>query len=45
MHLITSPFPRVWHTLDDDLSAIDMNMVSNFKKIMMVFLHEYFHFG
>eukprot|EP00731_Ephydatia_muelleri_P027429 Em0019g302a len=42
LHLITVPFPSVWHQLSDDASAIDRATVSNFKKIIMVFLHEYF---
>lgn len=43
LHLITYPFPAVWHTHRDDASAIDWVFVSNFRKILFVFLHEYFH--
>jgi glutaminyl-peptide cyclotransferase len=43
VHLITYPFPNVWHKLSDNAKAIDWTFVSNFRKIMTVFLHEYFH--
>ena len=43
VHLITYPFPHVWHTVDDNAGAIDKTFVSNFRKILAVFLHEYFH--
>lgn len=43
VHIIPVPFPKVWHTTDDDRSGIDPDVVQNFKKIFMVFLHEYFH--
>ena len=43
VHLITYPFPRVWHTARDNADAIDKTFVSNFRKILAVFLHEYFH--
>ena len=43
VHLITYPFPRVWHTANDNADAIDKTFVSNFRKILAVFLHEYFH--
>lgn len=43
VHLITYPFPRVWHKAGDNADAIDWKFVSNFRRIMMVFLHEYFH--
>ena len=43
VHLIPVPFPNVWHTLHDNRAAIDETMVTNLKKIFMVFLHEYFH--
>ena len=43
VHLITYPFPHVWHTVNDNANAIDKTFVSNFRKILAVFLHEYFH--
>ena len=43
VHLISYPFPRVWHQTTDNANAIDWVFVSNFRKIMLVFLHEYFH--
>ena len=42
LHLIPYPFPTVWHTRNDDLSAIDINTVDNFSKIMNVFVADYF---
>lgn len=43
VHLIAYPFPSVWHKTSDNAQAIDWTFVSNFRKIMLVFLHEYFH--
>ena len=43
VHLIAYPFPSVWHKASDNAQAIDWTFVSNFRKIMLVFLHEYFH--
>ncbi len=43
IHIIPAPFPRVWHKVSDNMSAIDKNTVQNFKKILMVFLYEYFY--
>ncbi len=43
VHLITYPFPSVWHKVGDNANAIDWTFVSNFRKIVIVFLHEYFH--
>lgn len=42
VHLITHPFPHAWHTLEDNGDIIDRDMVENFRKILTVFLHEYF---
>ena len=43
VHLITYPFPNVWHRPSDNAGAINWTFVSNFRKILTVFLHEYFH--
>ena len=43
VHLITYPFPEVWHKTTDNAQAIDWTFVSNFRKILTVFIHEYFH--
>nr|CAG8572403.1 15212_t:CDS:2 [Entrophospora candida] len=45
LHLIADPFPIVWHTLSDDISAIDPNTVHNLNLIFGVFLAEYFDIG
>ena len=42
VHLIPYPFPSVWHTRNDDISAIDMNTLDNFSRIMNVFVADYF---
>merc|ERR1719342_1811691 len=41
LHLISAPFPRVWHTVMDDRSAIDSKKIENFNKILRVFVAEY----
>lgn len=41
LHLIPTSFPPVWHTIDDDGRHINPSSVSNFNKIMRVFIVEY----
>ncbi|GBP39890.1 Glutaminyl-peptide cyclotransferase [Eumeta japonica] len=43
LHVIPTPFPRVWHTAADDHSALDYNTIENLNKIMRVFVAEYLH--
>ncbi|XP_075973206.1 glutaminyl-peptide cyclotransferase-like [Anticarsia gemmatalis] len=43
LHIIPSPFPSVWHTAADDLSALDFKTIENLNKIMRVFVAEYLH--
>uniref|UniRef100_U5ERI0 Glutaminyl-peptide cyclotransferase n=1 Tax=Corethrella appendiculata TaxID=1370023 RepID=U5ERI0_9DIPT len=43
LHLITSPFPNVWHKKEDDREAIDFVTVDNLNKIFRVFVAEYLH--
>ncbi|KAG6464198.1 hypothetical protein O3G_MSEX014344 [Manduca sexta] len=43
LHVIPSPFPSVWHTADDDLSALDFKTIENLNKIFRVFIAEYLH--
>ncbi|KAJ8730328.1 hypothetical protein PYW07_017366 [Mythimna separata] len=43
LHLIPSPFPSVWHTPADDMSALDFNTIENLNKILRVFVAEYLH--
>ena len=42
LHLIPYPFPSVWHTQNDNLAAIDLEVIDNFSKIMNVFVADYF---
>ncbi|KPJ08325.1 Glutaminyl-peptide cyclotransferase [Papilio machaon] len=43
VHVIPNPFPHVWHTADDDMSALDFNTIDNLNKIFRVFVAEYLH--
>lgn len=37
LHLITSPFPAVWHTPRDDMQALDFHRIDNLARIFRVF--------
>jgi len=41
LHLIPTPFPSVWHTFDDDLSALDEHVIEDLQKILVRFLLKY----
>ncbi|XP_028321144.1 glutaminyl-peptide cyclotransferase-like a [Gouania willdenowi] len=41
LHIITTPFPHFWHTLDDTEENMHRPTVENLTKIMAVFLSEY----
>ncbi|KAI9551396.1 hypothetical protein GHT06_021729 [Daphnia sinensis] len=41
LHLITTPFPDVWHTNGDNKSALDYNTIDDLNKILRVFVVEY----
>ncbi|KXJ89807.1 glutaminyl-peptide cyclotransferase [Microdochium bolleyi] len=41
LHIITSPFPRVWHTMDDDGEHLDMPTVHDWAKITLAFTMEW----
>ncbi|KDR73552.1 hypothetical protein GALMADRAFT_71864 [Galerina marginata CBS 339.88] len=43
LHLISEPFPRVWHTLADDASALDAPTLRRWNLILRVFMSEYLH--
>ncbi|XP_028027931.1 glutaminyl-peptide cyclotransferase-like [Bombyx mandarina] len=43
LHVIPSPFPSVWHTAGDDMTALDFNTIENLNKIFRVFVAEYLH--
>lgn len=44
LHLITIPFPSVWHTLQDDEEVLDPQSIEDLRKILHQFVLEYFHF-
>lgn len=41
LHVIAEPFPRVWHTLRDDASALDLPTMRRWNLILRVFMSEY----
>jgi len=41
MHLIASPFPKVWHTQADDRSALDFDTIENLSKVFRLFVARY----
>ncbi|KAJ7342069.1 hypothetical protein JRQ81_008627 [Phrynocephalus forsythii] len=45
LHLIPSPFPRVWHTMEDTEENLDKPTVDNLNKILQVFVLEYLNLG
>jgi len=43
LHLISHPFPSVWHTVNDNEAALDYPTINNFGKILRCFVVEYLH--
>jgi len=41
LHVISNPFPRVWHTLADDGSALSIPALRRWNRILRVFTAEY----
>ena len=41
LHMITSPFPSVWHTLQDNEDALDYQTSEYLGKILRVFVYGY----
>ncbi|KAI3321272.1 peptidase family M28 [Xylariaceae sp. AK1471] len=41
LHLIATPFPTVWHTMDDDGAHLDMPTVRDWARIMTAFALEW----
>ena len=41
LHMIASPFPSVWHTLNDNSDALDMRTIDYLNKILRVFVYGY----
>ncbi|XP_029923579.1 glutaminyl-peptide cyclotransferase-like a [Myripristis murdjan] len=44
LHVITTPFPQFWHTLDDTEENMHRPTVENLTKVLAVFLAEYLGF-
>ncbi|KAL8572375.1 hypothetical protein ACOMHN_023144 [Nucella lapillus] len=43
LHLISTPFPRVWHKKEDDGEHLDFNLIDNFSRIFRVFISNLMH--
>ncbi|KAF8643782.1 hypothetical protein AX16_008801 [Volvariella volvacea WC 439] len=43
LHLIADPFPRVWHQLSDNASALDIPTMRRWNIVLRVFISEYLH--
>lgn len=41
LHLISTPFPAVWHKLSDNLANIHYNTIDDLNKILRVYVCEY----
>ncbi|KAM4694611.1 glutaminyl-peptide cyclotransferase [Discoglossus pictus] len=41
LHLIPSPFPNVWHTMEDNEENLDSDTIENMNIILQVFILEY----
>ncbi|EPS96822.1 hypothetical protein FOMPIDRAFT_1052943 [Fomitopsis schrenkii] len=41
LHVISSPFPNVWHTIKDDATALDIPTMRRWNLILRVLLSEY----
>lgn len=41
LHLIPSPFPRVWHEIEDDGEHLDMDTVEDWTRLVTAFVGEW----
>jgi glutaminyl-peptide cyclotransferase len=41
LHIIPSPFPSVWHTMDDDGAHLDVPTIRDWARIITVFVAEW----
>ena len=41
LHIIPTPFPRVWHEIDDDGEHLDMDTVEDWAKLVTAFAAEW----
>ena len=43
VHIISAPFPSVWHKPEDNKSALDFPTIDNLNRILRVFVARYLH--
>ncbi|XP_035824804.1 glutaminyl-peptide cyclotransferase [Aplysia californica] len=43
LHLISTPFPSVWHKMTDDWAHLDFGLIDDFSRIFRVFLSNVLH--
>lgn len=43
LHLISAPFPKVWHKISDNRENLDFARIAQINKILRVFVAEYLH--
>jgi len=41
LHMIPTPFPHVWHTIDDDGEHLDLSTVEDWARIVTAFVAEW----
>lgn len=41
LHIISVPFPKQWHTADDNAENLHWPSIRNFNKVLRVFVYEY----
>ncbi|KAH7119828.1 glutaminyl-peptide cyclotransferase precursor [Dendryphion nanum] len=41
LHIIPAPFPRVWHTMDDDGAHLDADTVEDWARLVTAFMAEW----
>ena len=45
LHLIAAPFPKVWHTLDDNYHHLDFPTINKLNKIFRIFVATFLNLG
>ncbi|XP_065061574.1 glutaminyl-peptide cyclotransferase-like [Rhopilema esculentum] len=43
LHMISVPFPTVWHKMTDDEAVLDQASIENLLKILRIFVAQYLH--
>ena len=41
LHMIPAPFPGVWHTLEDNRDALDLDVMEKIGSWLRVFVYSY----